>query len=82
MLWSENDGSWWTISEESAKKNDRANRVYLSWVTKSLLPGQVDGEDRVFPAQGRGRGIGANGSTRVCSASTILSGLTTIKMAG
>lgn len=58
------DGRWWTIPPERAKKNDRENRVYLTGLSKSLLALPARDYDHVFPARGRGRGIGADGSMR------------------
>lgn len=59
------DGRWWTIPPERAKKNDRENRVYLTGLSKSLLAlPKDDVYGHVFPARGRGRWIGANGSMR------------------
>jgi len=63
MRWTEIAGLWWTIPMERTK-NGRENSIYLSFLAKTLLPRQIEGEDCVFPAQGRGRGITAEGSTR------------------
>ncbi len=58
------DGRWWTIPPERSRKNDRENRVYLTGLSKSLLPATFHECDHAFPARGRGRGIGADGSMR------------------
>lgn len=63
MRWDEIDGHWWTIPCERSK-NDRENRVFLTAWAKKLLPLPIEGEAHVFPAQGRGRGIGAQGGVR------------------
>jgi integrase len=73
MRWSEMDGSWWTIPKERARKNERENRVYLTYLARLLLPSRVAGEDFVFPAQGRGRGMGASGGMRPGTASRFIS---------
>ena len=62
LSWSEIGGHWWIIPAERAKKNDRENRVYLSVLTRSLLPAKED--PYIFPVRGRGRGLKAQGSMR------------------
>lgn len=63
MKWNEIEENWWIIPE-ARTKNKRHNRVYLSYLAQSLMPDKIYGEEFVFPVQGRGRGIGALGSTR------------------
>lgn len=70
MSWGEINGNWWTIPPDRAKKNDRENRVYLSPLTKSLLPSKT--ESLVFPVRGRGRGLHAEGSMRPAALSHYL----------
>ncbi|MEZ4484356.1 MAG: integrase arm-type DNA-binding domain-containing protein [Syntrophotaleaceae bacterium] len=62
MRWSELEGDWWVIPAERSK-NGRENRVPLLRFTKQILPERFD-EDYVFPARGKGRGVGAVGTMR------------------
>lgn len=53
---------WWTIPSGRTKTRDGDHRVYLTDLALSLLPAQYD--DHVYPANGRGRGVGATGGMR------------------
>lgn len=53
---------WWSIPSERTKTRDGEHRVYLTDLALSLLPMRYD--DFVYPANGRGRGIGASGGMR------------------
>lgn len=71
MTWSEIDGEWWQINWRRIKteinpnlqRAPRDHRVFLTPLALSLLPAKTD-DAYVFPANGRGRGIDAEGGMR------------------
>lgn len=71
MTWSEIDGEWWQISwkrikteiNPNLKREPRDHRVYLTPLALSLLPIKTD-DVYIFPANGRGRSVGAVGGMR------------------
>jgi integrase len=70
MQWGEIDGEWWEIPGERTKTGN-CNRVYLTDLAISLLPKKIDAQ-YVFPANGRGRGVGATGNMRPATMSHLL----------
>lgn len=61
---------WWTIPSGRTKTRDGDHRVYLTDLALSLLPAQYD--DHVYPANGRGRGVGATGGMRPATMSHLI----------